>query len=56
MKNEKEIEQIAQAIIDIENKLSENAEEEMLKIIEGLSLEDLLAIDEYIIEKGYLKK
>lgn len=59
---EKEIKQIAQKIIDLEHKCQEDIENrqtylnQMIKITEDLSLEELLEIDEYIMENNLLTK
>lgn len=63
MKDEKKknIKIIAEKIFDLEkqcqsgNNISENLDK-MEQLIEGLSLEDMLAIDDYIISKKLLTK
>lgn len=60
-KKKKNIKIIAEKIFDLEkqcqsgNNISENLDK-MEQLIEGLSLEDMLAIDDYIISKKILTK
>ena len=50
----KEIKNIAKLIFSLEKRHSkgEDVEKEMEKVIAALSLEDMLAIDEYILENS----
>lgn len=57
----KRLEKIAKQIIELEKKCQKEGPLpkyliEMEKVTEGLSLEDLLFIDEYILENNNLKK
>lgn len=51
MKNKNK--KIAEQILNLEKRYAngENVEAEMMKIVDTLSLEDMLAIDEYLVEK-----
>ena len=63
MKDEKKknIKKLAQQIVRLEkecqsgNNISENMNK-IEQLIQGLSLEDMLAIDDYILEKKFLTK
>lgn len=53
---------IAQQIVELEKKCKDDAENQnkymaqMQQLIEGLSLEELLQLDEYIVSRKLLKK
>lgn len=50
MKN-KQLENIAEKIFNLEKNLTDNTEEQIINLIKDLSVEDLLFIDECIQEK-----
>ena len=61
MKKEKKLEKIAKKIAELENKMAtgkdtELCENQIMELSKNLTLEEMLAIDDYIMSKRLLKK
>lgn len=61
MKKEKKLEKIAKKIAELENKMvtgkdTELCENQIMELSKNLTLEEMLAIDDYIMSKRLLKR
>lgn len=61
MKREKKLEKLAKKIAELENKMAtgkdvESCETQMMQLSEGLTIEEMMEIDEYIMEKKLCKR
>ena len=61
MKKEKKLEKIAKKIAELENKMAtekdtELCENQIMELSKNLTLEEMLAIDDYIMSKRLLKR
>lgn len=61
MKKEKKLEKIAKKIAELENKIAtekdtELCENQIMELSKNLTLEEMLAIDDYIMSKRLLKR
>lgn len=61
MKKEKKLEKIAKKIAELENKIAtgkdtELCENQIMELSKNLTLEEMLAIDDYIMSKRLIKR
>lgn len=61
MKKEKKLEKIAKKIAELENKMAtgkdtELCENQIMELSKNLTLEEMLAIDDYIMSKRLIKR